>query len=211
VSDRLTDLKLADFLDRLASDSPTPGGGSASALAGALACALVEMVARLTLGRERYAAAETQMTETLSRAGAVRRELADLIDQDARAFEAVMAAYRLPRGTEDEKNSRRAAIEEATKQAAQVPLRVTELACEVLSLARTAAEHGNPNAVTDAGVAGHLALTAAEGAALNVRINLAGLKDDSYRAETERRVEEHLRRARDAARDIAAAVRQRMG
>lgn len=211
MSDRLTDLELADFLDRLASDSPTPGGGSASALAGALAGALVEMVARLTMGRERYADAEAEMADVLNRAGAIRRELTDLIDRDARAFEAVMAASRLPRGTEDEKNRRRAAIEEATKEAAQVPLRVTELACEMLSLARTAAERGNPNAVTDAGVAGHLALTAAEGAALNVKINLAGLKDDSYRTETERRVEERLNQARDAARDTAAAVRQRMG
>jgi len=210
LSDDLIDLSLSEFIERLASDSPAPGGGSAAALAGALATALVEMVANLTLGREEYAEAQTEMKAVKSAAASIRSELMELVDRDTRAFQAVMAAMRLPRGTEDEKNTRKAAIREATKEASQVPLRVAELACEVLALARVAAQKGNPNAVTDAGVAGWLALAAAEGAGLNVKINLPGIKDDTFRSELGRRVNQYLDLAREASGEVKQAVAGRM-
>jgi len=207
----LATLKITEFLDKLGSDEPAPGGGSASALAGSLAAALVEMVARLTTGREKFAQSQTEMEAVLNAAGPIRQELTGLVDRDTRAFESVMAAFRLPKGTDEEKKARRQAIEEATEDAVEVPLRVTELSCEVLALARVVAAKGNPNAITDAGVAGRLALAAAEGAGLNVKINLPGIKDDTYREDTRRRVEQHLNLAREVAGEVAEEVARRMG
>lgn len=208
---RLTDLTIADFLDKLASDAPAPGGGSASALAAALAAGLVEMVARLTIGREGFEAAERDVRAILATCPGLRRELTELVDRDTRAFEKVMAAVRLPRATPEEKAARKVALEKATREATEVPLRVTRLASEVLALARLAAEKGNPSAVTDAGVGGWLALAGAEGAALNVRINLPGLKDETFRSGAERQVGENLALARETAAEIAAVVGRRLG
>jgi len=210
VTQDLVSLRVTEFSDKLASDEPAPGGGSAAALAGALAAALVEMVARLTAGREKFADAQTEMTAVLNAAPPIREELTDLVDRDTRAFQSVMAAFRLSKGTPEEKKARRQAIEEATEDAVQVPLRVSELTCEVLALARVVAAKGNPNAITDAGVAGRLALAAAEGAGLNVKINLPGIKDDTYREETAKRVDEYLNLAREAAAEVAREVDRRM-
>lgn len=206
----LMELRVGQFVDSLASDTPAPGGGSASALAGALAAGLIEMVARLTQGREEYAESQVEMKAVLNAAGPIRLELSDLVDRDTQAFNSVMAAMRLPRGTEEEKTTRRAAIQEATKEATQVPLRVAELACELLALARVVAQKGNPNAVTDAGVAGRLALAAAEGAGLNVAINLPSIRDEAYRTETGSRLAGYLDLAREAAAETAEAVARRM-
>ncbi len=206
----LTELKVSAFLDKLASDEPAPGGGSASALAAANAAALAEMVARLTLGREQFAAVEGDMNAVLAVAPALRRELTDLVDRDTAAFDDVMAAFRLPKGTDEEKSRRRAAIEAATKEAARVPLRVTALAAEVLGLVRVVADKGNPNAITDAGVGGRLALAGAEGAGLNVRINLPGIKDAAFRDETEAAVARNLDLARSVASEVEAIVKRRM-
>ncbi len=210
MTDTLIGLRLQDFLGHLASDDPTPGGGSASALAAASAASLVEMVARLTTGRVKFAEVEGEMTEVLRVAPGLRRELAALVDRDTQAFDAVMAAMRLPRETDEQKEARRQAIEAATKEAARVPLRVVELACEVLALARVVAEKGNPNAITDAGVAGRLALAGAEGAALNVLVNLPGLRDETFREETRRRCGEVLNLARSTAKAVAGTVERRM-
>lgn len=206
----LMELRVGQFVDSLASDAPAPGGGSASALAAALAAGLIEMVARLTQGREEYAESQVEMKAVLNAAGPIRLELSDLVDRDTQAFNSVMAAMRLPRGTEEEKTTRRVAIQEATKEATQVPLRVAELACELLALARVVAQKGNPNAVTDAGVAGRLALAAAEGAGLNVAINLPSIRDEAYRTETGNRLAGYLDLAREAAAETARAVARRM-
>lgn len=206
----LTDLDLGAFLDKLASDEPAPGGGSASALAAALAAGLVEMVARLTQGRAEFTAVEKDMRALLDASPGLRDELTRLVDRDTQAFRKVMAAMRLPRGTPEEKAARKDAVERATREASEVPLRVTELACEVLGLARAAAEKGNPNAVTDAGVAGRLALAGAEGAALNVKINLPGIKDETFRAGALRQIEQNLALARKMAAEVAETVERRM-
>lgn len=166
------------FLDELAAGTPTPGGGSAAAHTAAAGAALVAMVGRLTVGKKKYKAVEPQVWPLIERAEEIRHELEALVREDAAAFEAVMAARRLPKATEEQKAARGQAIVEATRQAAQVPLRTARLAVEVLDLAGQMAAIGNPNAVTDAGTAAALAQAALTGAALNVRINSLDLPED---------------------------------
>jgi glutamate formiminotransferase/formiminotetrahydrofolate cyclodeaminase len=166
-----------DFLEALAADTPTPGGGSAAAYSAAAGAALVAMVARLTLGRKKYAAVETQMRDVLERAEALRQALTAAIAEDATAFEAVMAAFKLPKDTPEENQARQAAIESAMLKAAQVPLEVARKAVEVMRLALQALAHGNLNTISDAATALALARAALSGAACNVRINLSNLKE----------------------------------
>lgn len=172
------DATLAGFLEELASGAATPGGGCASALAGALAAGLVAMVARNTGGLDGVAAD----------ADALRARLEQLVDADAAAFDEVMAAFRLPKETEVQKAERSAAIQAAYKAAVEPPLAVCEAARRVLALAEVVAERGNPNAISDAGVAALLAGSALDGAALNVEINLGAIKDEGYRAEREKAI-----------------------
>lgn len=166
-----------DFLDALAADTPTPGGGSASAYSGAAAAALVAMVARLTLGRKKYAAVEGQMSALLEQAETLRAELNAAVQADARAFQALMAAYKLPKDTPDEQQRRSERIEAATLTAAQVPLAVAEKSVQVLELARQVVAHGNLKAISDGSTAAALAQAALTGAGYNVRANLAALRD----------------------------------
>jgi formiminotetrahydrofolate cyclodeaminase len=171
---------VAAFLEELSSGAATPGGGCAAAVAGALAAGLVAMVARNTEGLDEIAA----------EADRLRGGLEELVDADAAAFEQVMAAFRLPKETEEQKAERSAAIQAAYKGAVDPPLAVCDRACQVLQLAAVAAERGNPNAVSDAGVAVLLAASALEGAALNVDINLGSIKDEGYRTERVETVED---------------------
>ncbi|MGZ4314752.1 MAG: cyclodeaminase/cyclohydrolase family protein [Gaiellaceae bacterium] len=164
---------VATFLEELSSGAATPGGGCASALGGAIAAGLVAMVARNTEG----------LGEVATEADRLRGELEELIDADAVAFERVMAAFRLPKETDEQKAERSSAIQAAYRGAVEPPLAVCERAHRVLELAALMAERGNPNAVSDAGVAALLASSALEGAALNVDINLVSIKDESYRTE----------------------------
>ncbi len=169
----------SNFLKALASASPTPGGGSASAYAAAMAAALVTMVARLTIGKKKYADVEEEMSTIEQHAEAMRVELTSAVSDDSAAFEAVMNAYRLPRNTPQEKEERTQQIQTATLLAAQVPLQVAQTAVEILKYAQILVLHGNLNAISDAGSAAALAGAAISGAALNVRINALGLKDKS--------------------------------
>lgn len=174
-ADLLADEQSNAFLDALASSSPTPGGGSAAAHAGAMAAALVAMVARLTLGKKKYAAAESKMLKLALSADALRAEFSEAVQKDAAAFEAVMVAMRLPKGTARQKTARDKALQTATLEAARQPLAVVRMAVEALQLALQAAELGNTNAISDAGTAAALARASLDGAALNVRINLHSL------------------------------------
>ncbi|MBC8505840.1 MAG: glutamate formimidoyltransferase [Anaerolineales bacterium] len=163
------------FLDALAEGSPTPGGGSAAAYAGAMAAGLVAMVARLTIGKKKYAEVENQMHEILEEAEALRSELTTAVERDAKAFEAIMAAFKL---SKDNPN-RAAQIQEATLHAAEIPLEVASQAVRVMELALEVASHGNANAITDAGSGAALAAASLTGAGYNVRINVLGLKDQA--------------------------------
>jgi glutamate formiminotransferase/formiminotetrahydrofolate cyclodeaminase len=167
------------FLDRLASGTPTPGGGSAAAHVGATAAALVAMVARLTVGKKAYADVESRMKAVIEQAEALRADLTLAVDRDAAAFDAFMAALKLPKESDDEKAARDDAIETATHGAAAVPLDVGRMAVQVLSLAADVAEAGNKNAASDAGAASAMAGAALDAAALNVKINAQSAKDQA--------------------------------
>jgi formiminotetrahydrofolate cyclodeaminase len=171
----LTALPLTDFIAQLASRAPVPGGGSASALAGAMAAALVAMVARLTVERPAYPGKEAQALEILADAERLREELLALAAKDADAYAALLNARRLPKESPGERAVRATAVEAAGTIATEVPLQTARLAEEALQLAVRIAPIGNRNAVSDAGVAALLAATAVRGAALNVRINLPDL------------------------------------
>ncbi|MCC7353760.1 MAG: cyclodeaminase/cyclohydrolase family protein [Anaerolineae bacterium] len=176
----LAEQTLTHSLGALAAATPTPGGGSAAALTGATAAALVEMVCGLTIGREKFAAAQEEVKQVLARAQTLRPRLLALAEEDAAAFDALTAAYKLPKGTEAEKSARGEAIQQALRAATETPVRTAEAAAEVVTLARAMVEKGNPNAASDAGVAVLLAEAAVQGAALNVRTNLGGLKDAGF-------------------------------
>jgi glutamate formiminotransferase/formiminotetrahydrofolate cyclodeaminase len=183
------------FLDAVAADIPEPGGGSVAALAGALAAALAAMVAKLTVGKKKFAAVEAEMQDVSRRAEAIRAELTGLIDEDAEAYRQVMAAYRLPRKAGEEEASRREAIQVALRHASQVPLQVAVLSLEMLELVRVVIERGNPNAASDAGVAAYMAQAAVQGAALNVRTNLGGFEDRQEAARLRDEIDRLLDRA----------------
>ncbi len=166
---------LDGWIDQLASVEPAPGGGSAAALAGALAAALVAMVGRLTSSRKAYAAVAEEFRGITDEAERLRPELRRLVDEDAAAYQDVMAAYKRLKGTEAEVKARQEAIDRALLAAAEVPLRTARAAARVAELARRAAEAGNKNAVCDAGVGALLAMSAVKGAVYNVAINVKGL------------------------------------
>ncbi len=165
------------FLDELAAATPTPGGGSASAFSAAAAAALAGMVARLTLGKKKYAEVEAQMQAIAQQADALCQRMKTAVMRDAQAFEAVMSALRMPKETPEEQQARKEALQAATLQAATVPLEVAQGAVEALQLAAEVVAKGNLNAISDGGSAAAQAQAALRGAALNVRINLQGLED----------------------------------
>ncbi len=167
----------SSFLDDLAAATPTPGGGSAAAHAGAMGAALVAMVARLTIGKKKYAAVEAQMNEILNQAERLRSELTAAVDEDSAAFESVMAAFKLPKGTPGQEKVRAQAIETATLRAAQVPFTVAQKSASVMALAERVVALGNLNAISDGASAAAMARAALTSAGYNVRINLAGLAD----------------------------------
>jgi imidazolonepropionase len=200
----LVDLTTRQLLERLASDAPTPGGGSASALAGAQAAALVEMVASLTLGNEKYAASRGALEPIRTKAASYRAELADLVDRDADAYDGVVAAMRLPKQTEEEKAARKTARAQALRYAAEIPLKTAELSVAVSDLAAAAAPIANPSAGSDLQVAAMLAEAALGGAAANVRINLGGAGSEEFAAKANERLDAWTRRAAENAAAIRA-------
>ncbi len=177
---RLASLTIKAFADELASDSPAPGGGSVAALVGALSAGLASMVANLTHGRKVYLAHNETMDAMAVKAQDLKARLLDLIDRDTEAFDKVMAAFGLPKKTDEQKAARDAAVQEATRGAASVPFEVLGLIVEVVKLTKIAAEFGNTNLTPDAGVSGLCAALAARGAAYNVRVNLSNLTDQAF-------------------------------
>ena len=176
----LVDLTIKGFLAETAGSAPVPGGGSISALNGAIATALTEMVANLTIGKKKYADVEGQMRTIATEAAIIRERLIRDIDRDSEAYDRVFAAFKLPKETEEEKAERSRVIQDATKQAAMVPMEVAEEIASVMETIIYVAHKGNRNAVTDACVAMMAARTCVLGALLNVRINLGSLKDRDF-------------------------------
>ncbi len=198
------------FLDRLASGAPTPGGGSVAALCGALGAALVSMVSRLTLGSKKYAEVHEPIKEILERSESMRSNLTNLIDRDAEAFDAVLRAYKMPRGSDEAERSRSEAIERGLAGAIAVPLETMERAADVAALAERVAAIGNARAISDAGVAAILAEAAARSAALNVRINAAGIADDAKRRELSARTDRLLETVREKSGRVERTVLEKM-
>lgn len=172
----------APFLSALASDSPTPGGGSAAALAGATGAALVVMVCNLTCGREKYAAVDAELRDVRTAAERLRADLHAMIRRDADSYAGYMAAMKLPKATDEEKAARRTAMNAAAVAAAEVPLETMARSLDVLRLAVVVAQKGNRNAASDGCVAALLARAALRAAWMNVRINLPSIADETLRA-----------------------------
>ncbi len=179
----LIDKKVSNFLDELASNSPTPGGGSVAALAGALGAALISMVGNLTVGKKKYEDVEEDIKKIISSSEKLRYELSQLIEEDVKVFNDFMSTYKMPKETEDEKKVRAEKIQESLIEAAKVPLKVANKCLDILSLSKEVAEKGNINVVSDAGVAALMAEAALESAILNVKINLRMIKDEKVRTE----------------------------
>jgi len=171
---------VTQFLDELASSAATPGGGSAAAILGALGAALVSMVCNLTIGKKNYAEVEGEMHDVLANAEALRARLADMVADDIAAFNGLMAAYGLPKQTDDEKAARGAAIQHALIAATEAPLACARACADVIKLSMRAAEVGNRNVISDAGVGALAAQAALRGAALNVDINVPSLQDQVF-------------------------------
>ena len=171
---------IAKFLDELASEQPTPGGGGAAAIMGAVGAALVSMVANLTIGKKNYEAFDEELKQARAKAEALRAELTAAINEDVDAFNAVMGAYGLPREGDEQKAARAAAIQAALKQATDAPLRAVKACHEVIKLSAVVAEKGNVNVISDAGVAVLAANAGLRSAALNVYINAKSIKDREF-------------------------------
>lgn len=179
----IKDKSIQLFLDELASKAPTPGGGSAAAIMGAMGAALLGMVCNLTVGKKNYEAVEADMRTALEQAERLRMRLTDMIRADVDAFDQVMAAYGLPKETDVEKQARSQAIQSALKAATEVPLECALACAEVVSLSRTVAAQGNKNVISDAGVAVVAAYAGLKSAALNVYVNVSSIKDEAFVSE----------------------------
>ncbi len=199
----------AAFLEATAAGSATPGGGAVAALAGALSAALAAMVARLTIGKKKYANIEPEMKGIAARADAIRAALSGAIEADSAAFEEVMTATKMPQDTSDQKQARRAAIQAATQRAIDVPMSVARACVDVLELAGAAAARGNVNAASDAATAVHMARAAIESAGMNVRVNAAGLEDKASAERQAQELKELRMRAAALAEQILAEIEKR--
>lgn len=199
------------FLDDLAAATPTPGGGSAAAYVAALGAALVAMVARLTIGKKKYAKVEAQMNEILVQAERLRRDLTASVNEDSAAFEFVMSAFRLPKDTPEQEKARLEAIETATVRAAQVPLTVSHKAVAVMALAERVVALGNLNAISDAGSAFAMAGAALTSAGYNVRINLGNLHDKGTGDELLSQLQTLEERAKELKKAVHKSLAERGG
>ena len=180
---KLVEQRVIDFVAATASKEPTPGGGAIAALTAATGAALAEMVANLTFGKKGYEAVQTEMEELQAKAEAIRERMLELSQADADVFNIFMNALGLPKNTDEEKAARTAAIQQAYKDAAMVPFEIGELANQIFDSAELASRKGNQNLITDGIIAAINARAAVKSAFLNVRINLSGIKDESFVAE----------------------------
>ena len=190
-NEKLINISVTGFTEELASNSPAPGGGSVSALAGALAAGLTSMVAALTHEKKEFLVKKPMMEDVGIHAQGLKDTLLYLVDEDTNAFNGILSAMRLPASSDEEKKIRKKSILNANRCAIDIPLKVAETSFKVLELADKLVNEGNPNSVSDAGVAGELALAAVRGACMNVQINLAGFSgDDSFAEKAGSRSEE---------------------
>ena len=206
----MKDRTLEEYLESIAAATPTPGGGSVAALCGALSAALSRMGANLAVGKEGYESVQGELKELDRRAKALQTRLLVLMEEDATAYDAVISAMRLAKKTEAERAARVRAMQSAYETATTVPLDTMQACSDALGIALVAAQKGNRNAISDAGVAALVAEAGLRAAGLNVRINLAALKDHALRAEIEKRLEAILNEADRVGHDVLALVEGRL-
>jgi glutamate formiminotransferase/formiminotetrahydrofolate cyclodeaminase len=196
VENSLLELNLREFANELSMDSPAPGGGSTAALSGALSASLSSMVSNLTVGKKEYEDVQKDVKKIAVSAQDLKDEFLRAVDLDTMAFNKVMDALKLPQKTDEQKEGKARAIEEASQEATLVPLGVLEKSIEALKLAKDTALKGNKNSLSDAGVAGLMAQAAAEGAYYNVKINLPGLEDANFKSKTKKQADTLVKKAR---------------
>ncbi len=202
---------LGALLEKFSAATPTPGGGSAAACVGSIATSLVAMVAGVTLGKKAYQSVEAEMRGVLSEALTLRDELVGLAERDSESFNAVMAAYKLPKETEADRAEREQAIQLALKGATEVPYQTALRCSRVLELAELVVTKGSKSAVSDGGAAAVLAEAAVHAAVLNVAINLSAIADESFTSEYTRERERLARQAQEKRAAIVRALTQRLG
>ncbi len=207
---KLIDMTVEGFANETASESPAPGGGSIAAYVGALGVSLGTMVANLLAHKRGWDDRWEEFSEVAARGQKFKDELLRLVDEDTHAFNKIMDAFGLPKKTEEEKESRIKAIQEASKYAMEVPFKVMQTAYESVNVMRAMAENGNPNSVSDAGVGALCALTAVEGAYLNVKINAAGIRDGAFTSSLLKKAEEVLDKTRQCKEAIMEVVEQKI-
>ena len=207
----ITDSTIEKFLDELASAAPTPGGGSAAAIMGAMGAALVAMVCNLTIGKKGYEQHDAEMRDVLAQCEARRQRLTAMVAEDVAAFDSLMAAYKLPKASDDEKAARSAAIQSALQRATQVPLDCAKECAEVVRLSGRAAEVGNQNVISDAGVGVLAAWAALRSAVLNVNINAPSLKDRGFAEAKLAETQALLAECGPLSEQIHARVQARLG
>jgi methenyltetrahydrofolate cyclohydrolase len=202
-------LSVEQFLSDLASSSPTPGGGTAAAVAGAVGASLMEMVAALTLAKEKFAASHEAVRPIAEVAQAARAEFLRLAQEDAQAYDAVVAARRLPKETDEQKAARAKAIAAGNRRATEVPMQTAQAAVRLLAALPELVEKGNPGAASDAGSAALLLEAAAVAALLNVGINLPGITDPDFTAAMNRETAELNEKSLRLRSQVLQAVRKR--
>ncbi|MEO6132084.1 MAG: glutamate formimidoyltransferase, partial [Saprospiraceae bacterium] len=207
----LTKMTLSEFTEELGSDSPAPGGGSAAAYAGALAASLGAMVANLSAHKRGWEEKMDYFVEWALKGQEARKRLLQFVDEDTRAFNSLMDAFRLPKESDEQKKKRTEAIEQATTQAIESPLNIMRVSFEQFALLDAMTKEGNPNSVSDAGVGASCALAAVEGGWLNVMINLSGLKNKNAATAFKKEADDLLEKARTEKGRIFMSVAQKIG
>jgi formiminotetrahydrofolate cyclodeaminase len=205
------DQPIRHFLDKLASKSPEPGGGSVAALTGSLGAGLVSMVCSLTLGKEKYKDVQSQVEALIKESEKLRTEMQDLIQKDTEVYGGLSEVYKMPKNTDAEKAARTAKMQEALKLACQVPFEIGLKSLEVARLAQRAADIGNVAAVSDAGVAVLLAQACAQSAALNVKINVNSIKDEAYNKQTWSKMQDVLKQVAALEKSVMETTYRKMG
>jgi formiminotetrahydrofolate cyclodeaminase len=207
----LKDMTIEEFLYETASDSPAPGGGSVSALVGALGAALSSMVGELSVGKESNDDIKTEIINYMNECRSLMNGLKESIDKDTDAFNAVMAAFRMPKGTEEEKSKRSKEIQSAFKNAAEVPYNTAVLCLGVMDIATEMLKKGNKNAASDAAVSGLLGYAALNGALYNVKINLNSIKDERYVQQVKKEAENLTLKGEELLSTIKALSQETIG
>ncbi len=206
----MQDLSVREFLEKLSSKEPVPGGGGAAAMAGALAAALSSMVANLTVGNEKFKENEQTVEMVKEEAGAMEEELLQSVAEDADTFKAFMECLKMPKGTDEEKAKRTEAVSAAAKAASLAPFKIMRSSLDVMKIAQRLVKIGNPNVVTDAACSAILARAAARSAAYNVDINLKYVRDDDFNARVKKETEDMVHYAEALEEEILHAVNAKL-